>query len=101
MSRPNVSCLYFRVTYFPCLIHQKFIDYLEWKQHCQFYCYHAQKAYNLGGKISQMHKMLSRQDGAAYKHVLTEINELVQTRRSPGGQKGEIRIRTSWAVKAS
>lgn len=100
MSRPNVSCLYFRVTYFPCLIHQKFIDYLEWKQHCQFYCYHAQKAYNLVEKLAKCIKCLADKTGQPI-NVLTEINELVQTRRSPGGQKGEIRIRTSWAVKAS
>lgn len=34
-----------------------------------------------------MHKMLSRQDRGAHKHVVNEMNELAQTRSSLGGQK--------------
>lgn len=38
-------------------------------------------------KISQMHKMLSRQDKGAHKYVLSEMSELVQMSSCLGGQK--------------
>jgi hypothetical protein len=38
-------------------------------------------------KISQMHRMLTRQGRATHKSVLNEMSKLVQTRRSLGGQR--------------
>lgn len=42
-----------------------------------------------------MHKMLSRQDGGAHKHVVNEINELAQTPCSPRGQRERRQARTA------
>lgn len=61
----------------------------------------SKKAYNLGEKISQIHKMLSRQDKATHKYIFSEMSELVQTRSSLRGQKKKIQIRTDWTAKAS